>query len=74
MRKVLIMLLLPFFSLITLYGQTEKLCGIILDETDGMPVPRQPSVLPMSKGRLLNYTFAAEDGSFTIKYDHSQTD
>lgn len=74
MRKVLIMLLLPFFSLITLYGQTEKLCGIILDETDGMPVPRATVRLTDVQGRLLNYTFAAEDGSFTIKYDHSQTE
>lgn len=74
MRKVLIMLLLPFFSLITLYGQTEKLCGIILDKTDGMPVPRATIRLTDIQGRLLNYTFAAEDGSFTIKYDHSQTE
>ena len=62
MRKVLIMLLLPFFSLITLYGQTEKLCGIILDKTDGMPVPRATIRLTDIQGRLLNYTFAAEDG------------
>ena len=54
MRKVLIMLLLPFFSLITLYGQTEKLCGIILDKTDGMPVPRATIRLTDIQGRLLN--------------------
>ena len=39
-----------------------------------MPVPRATVRLTDVQGRLLNYTFAAEDGSFTIKYDHSQTE
>lgn len=74
MRKVLIMILLPFFSLTALHGQTAELCGFILDDADGMPVPRATVRLTDVQGRLLNYTFTADDGSFTIKYDHLQTD
>ena len=74
MKKVLIMILLSLFGLTALYSQAVELRGIILDEADGMPVPRATVRLTDAQGRLMNYTFAADDGSFTLKYDHSQTD
>ena len=56
MRKVLIMLLLPFFSLITLYGQTEKLCGIILEgNRPSYRCPRAAPELYICSGRRFLY-------------------
>lgn len=52
------------------YGQALKISGHVMDKEDGNPITGAIIQIKDTSRKSLDYTFASEDGSFSLKYSN----
>ena len=70
MRIVVNIIMILLLDISMAYGQALEISGHVMDKEDGNPIIGAIIQIKDTSGKSLDYMFASEDGSFSLKYSN----
>lgn len=70
MRIIVNIIMILLLDISMAYGQALEISGNITDKEDGSPIAGAIIQIKETSGKSLDYTFASEEGSFSLKYSN----
>ena len=70
MRIIVNIIMILLLDISMAYGQALEISGCVTDKEDGSPIAGAIIQIKDTLGKSLDYTFASEEGSFSLKYSN----